>query len=200
MLSASVFALTEEALERGGLLPVSLALLSGGLFLYGVHAWTASGKREFAVLQLLGPRGWLVMFAMTVHSMPEGLAVGVGFATGHLQFGVLLALAIAIHNIPEGLAITVVLRRQGFSVLSCALLAIVSSLPQPLLAVPAYLLARYLVVLVPLGLAFAGGAMIYLSIGDLLASAHRLASASTVAWGFLLGLLAMLLMMRGLPF
>ena len=83
-------------------------------------------------------RALLIVGVMTVHSAAEGIGVGAAFADGS-TLGLLIAIAIAVHNIPEGLAISLVLVPRGTSVGAAAGWSIFSSLPQPLLAVPAFL-------------------------------------------------------------
>ena len=90
---------------------------------------------------------------------------GVAFGGGE-SVGVVTAVAIAIHNIPEGLAISLVLVPQGISVLRAAGWSVFSSLPQPLVAVPAFLFVAFFDGLVPLGLGFAGGAMLWMVVAQ----------------------------------
>jgi zinc transporter ZupT len=193
MLSASVFTLTGEALENGAVWQVLLGLLAGA----GFFAWTArlvqSAEWRIGSLSAAESRqGILVIVAMFIHSIPEGVAIGVGYATGELRFGLLLAVAIAVHNIPEGLAVAMPLRARGISLPRCAAYAIVTSLPQPLAAVPAFLLVSHVQPLLPIGLGFAGGAMIFLVAFELLPESLEQCSRSQVAWSLMLGLTAML--------
>lgn len=126
--------------------------------------------REAHVGDLRGARGLtalLVIGVMTVHSFTEGAAVGVSFA-GKESLGIVIAIAIAIHNIPEGVAISLALVPFGASARSAAGWSIFSSLPQPLMAVPAYLAVRAFEPLLPAGLGFAGGAMTWMVITQLL--------------------------------
>ena len=103
----------------------------------------------------------MIVAVMTVHSMAEGIGVGVAFGPGR-SFGLLTALAIALHNIPEGLAISLVLVPRGVSVPRAAGWSVVTSLPQPLLAVPAFIFVEAFRGALPVGLGFAGGAMIWM--------------------------------------
>ena len=113
-------------------------------------------------------KGFLIFVAMFVHSIPEGVAIGVGFGTGDFNFGLIMALAISVHNIPEGIAISLPLRAEGISIFTCALLSILSSVPQPIFAVPSALAVWLFEPLLAVGLGFAGGAMIYVVVAELI--------------------------------
>lgn len=124
----------------------------------------------------------LILAVMTLHSFSEGVAVGVSFGGG-TAFATLITVAIAVHNIPEGLAISAVMRPQGASWLSCAGWSIFSSLPQPLMAVPAFLFVEQFRAVLPYGLGFAAGAMIFVVFLELLPGAYEHCSAGEVgAW------------------
>ncbi|HSH75332.1 MAG TPA: ZIP family metal transporter [Longimicrobiales bacterium] len=128
-----------------------------------------------------GARRMLMMvIVMTVHSFAEGVAVGVSFGGG-LTLGTIITLAIAIHNVPEGVAITAVLRPQGVSIPRCAAWSVFSSLPQPLMAVPAFLFVETFRSALPYGLGFAAGAMVFMVLGDLLPEAYRDGDRAQVA-------------------
>lgn len=138
-------------------------------------------------------RGLLLFLVMFFHSIPEGTAIGVGFATDDLSFGLTTAIAIAIHNIPEGIAISLPLRLSGASFARCFAISVASSLPQPIVALPAlYFTSRFLPLL-PWGLGFAAGAMLYVALHELLPEA-RAEAGTRSAFGYLgLGLIAMTL-------
>ena len=125
-------------------------------------------------------RALLIVGVMTVHSAAEGIGVGAAFADGS-TLGLLIAIAIAVHNIPEGLAISLVLVPRGASVRAAAGWSIVSSLPQPLLAVPAFLFVDTFTSVLPVGLGFAAGAMVWMVLGELLPEALETAPAKVVA-------------------
>jgi len=122
----------------------------------------------------------LIVGVMTVHSAAEGIGVGAAYADGS-TLGLLIAIAIAVHNIPEGLAISLVLVPRGASVGAAAGWSIFSSLPQPLLAVPAFLFVDTFTSLLPVGLGFAAGAMVWMVLGELLPEALETAPARVVA-------------------
>ena len=122
----------------------------------------------------------MIVGVMTVHSFTEGVGVGVAFGDGQ-ALGVLIATAIAVHNIPEGLAISLVLVPRGITVLRAAGWSVFSSLPQPLMAVPAFLLVEWFRPVLPIGLGFAGGAMVWMVVVQLLPDALRTAPMRGVA-------------------
>ena len=123
----------------------------------------------------------LIVAVMTVHSAAEGIAVGASFGGG-ATLGVLIAVAIAVHNIPEGLAISLVLVPRGVSVARAAWWSVFSSLPQPLLAVPAFLFVEAFDTLQPAALGFAAGAMVWMAGRELVPEALGLAPRRVV-WG-----------------
>jgi zinc transporter ZupT len=109
-----------------------------------------------------------------------------------MRFGLLLAIAIGVHNIPEGTAVALPLRANGATLTTCFWYAVLTSLPQPLLAVPAYLLLSTAQPLLTASLAFAGGAMIFLVLSELLPETLARCSRLDAAWSVTIGLLAML--------
>ena len=122
----------------------------------------------------------LIVGIMTLHSFTEGVSVGVSFSGG-LDLGLFITTAIAIHNIPEGLAISLVMIPRGSSPAKAAWWSIFSSLPQPLMAVPAFLFVEIFRQYLPMGLGFAGGAMIWMVFAELIPDALEESSTSTVA-------------------
>ncbi|MDH3205429.1 MAG: ZIP family metal transporter [Gemmatimonadota bacterium] len=122
----------------------------------------------------------LMVIVMTVHSFAEGVAVGVSFGGG-VTLGAVITIAIALHNVPEGVAISAVLRPQGVSVARCAGWSVFSSLPQPLMAVPAFLFVETFRTALPYGLGFAAGAMVFMVLVELLPEAYEHGDRAQVA-------------------
>ena len=151
-------------------------MLIGAAFGIGFIGATRSilqGRRDVHVGDLRGARGLaalMVIGVMTIHSFTEGIAVGVSFA-GKDSLGILIAIAIAVHNIPEGVAISLALIPYGVSVVRAAGWSVFSSLPQPLMAVPAFLAVSAFEPLLPAGLGFAGGAMVWMVFTQLIPEA-----------------------------
>ena len=132
----------------------------------------------------------LIVGVMTMHSFTEGVGVGVSFGGG-LALGLFITLAIAVHNIPEGLAISLVLVPRGVSWSRAAFWSVFSSLPQPLMAVPAFVFVETFKPLLPYGLGFAAGAMIWMVFSELMPDALDEASPNLVAIIITLSVLAM---------
>lgn len=198
MISASVFSLAQEGINLKTEFSYAPYVVIAGLLLGAMFFWMTSNwvdSQEFskhAATKSLSKRSILIFISMFIHSIPEGVAIGVGFATGNFEFGLVMALAISVHNIPEGIAISLPMKSEGASTKRCAVFSIISSLPQPLMAVPAALLAWVFEPLLPIGLGFAGGAMIYLVFAELVPEAIEEGGVSLTAWGVMIGLCLML--------
>lgn len=201
MISASVFSLAQEGIAlqtKFAYAPyvVILGLLLGAAFFrfteknFDDHQPTL---HKYYLKKGMTRKGLLIFTAMFIHSIPEGIAIGVAFATGNFQFGLIMAIAIAVHNIPEGIAISLPLKAEGVKTRNCALVSILTSVPQPIMAVPSALLAWFFEPLLPIGLGFAGGAMIYLTVAELIPDALEDGGKSLAAWGVMVGLCGMLL-------
>eukprot|EP00941_MAST-03F_sp_MAST-3F-sp1_P001472 g1472.t1 len=120
-----------------------------------------------------------VMFAMTVHSFSEGVAIGSSFGgIGGPQLGLVTSASLAVHNVPEGLAISLVLVPQGLDPWTAAVWSVFSSIPQPIMAVPAFLFVEQFRYMLPLALGFAGGAMLWVALFDLTIEAIHESSIS----------------------
>ncbi len=180
MLAATVV-LAYEGWGRGS--PRLLAGVVLGVAFIALTQRVLAGREELHIGGLRGVdarTAVTIIAVMTVHSVAEGVGIGVSFGGGK-ELGVFITAAIAIHNIPEGFAISLVLVPRGESVLRAAWWSVFSSLPQPLLAVPAFIFVEQFGSFLPVGLGFAGGAMAWLVFAELVPSARRAATAHTVA-------------------
>ncbi len=172
--SASLMAEGQALMPLG--LAAGLALGAGAIAL--ARRWLASRSLDrfalpTAFLDQAGDglrRMVLIVGVMTLHSAAEGIGVGVAYGGGQ-RLGGFIAASIALHNIPEGLAISLVLVPRGVAVWAAALWSIFSSLPQPLLALPAYWFVEAARPLLPLGLGFAAGAMLWMVWAELMPEA-----------------------------
>ena len=199
MISASVFSLAQEGISLKDKIPFAPYMVIVGLLLGSLFFWLTEKMvhdhetHPLALAQGFSKRSLLIFIVMLLHSIPEGVAIGVGFATGNLQFGLVMAIAISVHNIPEGIAVSLPLKAENVSTPKCAWASILTSIPQPIMAVPSAILAWMFAPLLPLGLGFAGGAMIHMTIAELLPDAIEEGGKSLTAWGVMLGLCTMLL-------
>jgi zinc transporter, ZIP family len=175
MLAASTV-LAWEGLQRGPLR--TLAGAAVGIALIAATSAFLRERRETLHLgQLRGIDAFkavTIIAVMTVHSLSEGVGVGVSFGGG-AELGAFITAAIAIHNIPEGLAISLVLVPRGTSPLAATGWSVFSSLPQPLLAVPAFLFVEAFEPFLPVGFGFAAGAMTWLVATELVPAARATA-------------------------
>jgi zinc transporter ZupT len=191
MLAAS-FGLVYEGVDYG-LVRTLAGALTGLAFIVLVRRLLRRDEHPavFAQMNDMDARkALLIVGVMTMHSFTEGVGVGVSFGGG-IELGLFITLAIAVHNIPEGLAISLVLVPRGVSWSRAALWSVFSSLPQPLMAVPAFVFVETFRSLLPYGLGFAAGAMIWMVFSELVPDALDEASGNLVAIIVTLSVLAM---------
>ncbi len=190
MLAASHSLIAEGTLIGTGL---TLAGLMVGLGAIVVSDRVLSRGDGIDLADLHGAnatRALLILGVMTAHSFAEGVGVGVAFA-GSEGLGAYITLAIAFHNVPEGLAIALVLVPLGVTVWKAALWAIFTSLPQPLMAVPAFLFAEWFRPFLALGLGLAAGAMIWMVFAEIYPEATERVPARSAAVALTLAFIAM---------
>lgn len=206
MLGATVFSLImpgiEEVLGRtGSRLEAVLVVGAGVLFGAGAvwlvhigvpHEHFVSG-REGALSVAFG-RQWLFVFAITIHNFPEGISVGVAYGPGNVSAGLAVTLGIGLQNLPEGLAVAAALVAQGFGQVRAFLVALLTGLVEPLgglLGAGAVSLSD---ALLPWGLAFAGGAMLYVISGEVIPETHREESQGRATLMLVIGFIVMMIL------
>lgn len=173
LMIAASFNLIYEGMEGDALLTAGGVLL-GLLFIVGSQRVVERHKhlRFPQADPAQSGKMLLIMAVMTLHSFTEGVGVGVSFGGGE-QLGTLITAAIALHNVPEGLAISLILVPRGVSAIKAAGWSVFSSLPQPLMAVPAFLFVEQFAVFLPAGLGFAAGAMLWMCVAEILPDAFE---------------------------
>jgi zinc transporter, ZIP family len=192
MLAASFGLLYEGVLY--GLLRTLAGALTGLVFIVLVRKLLQRDEHPAVFAQMSdmdARKALLIVGVMTMHSFTEGVGVGVSFGGG-VELGLFITLAIAVHNIPEGLAISLVLVPRGVSWSRAAFWSVFSSLPQPLMAVPAFVFVETFRPLLAYGLGFAAGAMIWMVFSELIPDALEEASGNLVGVIITLSVLAML--------
>jgi ZIP family zinc transporter len=175
MLSASLFGLIGEGLAEGTPWQIAIGMLAGVLLVIGAHELLLDADLDpHQYEQADFTKLVLILGILTVHSFPEGVAIGVSFADLGLDGGtqilgvavpvlaIFMTVAISIHNVPEGTAIAIPLQSMGVPKWRMVWWAVFSSLPQPVGAVIAFLFVRIAREFLPYGFGFAAGAMIYL--------------------------------------
>ncbi len=199
MLAASSFSLILPGIEAArqlsgnpllaaGIVVLGLGLGVGlmiGLDRFVPHEHTESGRRGPEVERI--NRVWLFVLAITLHNLPEGMAIGVSFANGDMQVGLPLTTAIAIQDIPEGLAVALALRVTGISALRAAMIAIASGLMEPVGAVVGLGISSSFALGYPIALGLAAGAMIFVVSHEVIPETHRNGHETPATLGLMLG-------------
>lgn len=206
MLAASAFSLLLPGLAAGaeildsklwGAGVVVLGMALGVLLMLGLDAFT---PHEHDKTGPCGPghekcgRIWLFVFAIALHNLPEGMAIGVSFSQGDMAVGLPLTTAIALQDIPEGLAVALVLRRAGLTPWLAVLVAAASGLLEPLGALLGVGLSSGLAVTYPIGLGLAAGAMIFIVSHEVIPETHRNGHQTPATLGLLVGFALMMLL------
>ncbi|SHM43395.1 ZIP family metal transporter [Phytopseudomonas punonensis] len=204
MLAASSFSLILPGLEAAenltgsgmrGAATVVLGLALGVLLMLGLDHFT---PHEHESTGTHGPettrfnRVWLFVFAITLHNLPEGMAIGVGFAGDDMHVGIPLATAIAIQDIPEGLAVALALRSIGMSALRAALIAAATGLMEPLGALVGVGMSSSYALAYPIGLGLAAGAMLFVVSHEIIPETHRNGHQTPATLGLMGGFAVMM--------
>ena len=207
MIAASIWSLIIPALEtpvNGGLWPVVIGFAVGMGFLLLLdtlipHLHINSDKPEGVKAKI--NRTSMMIFAVALHNVPEGIAVGVTFAgaltgnAGITFMGALaLAIGIAIQNFPEGAIVSLPLRIEGHSRTKSFLIGSFTGIIEPIAAVITILLTELMVPILPYLLAFAAGAMVYVVIEELIPESQQGEHSNLATVGFLVGFVAMLIL------
>src|SRR5918995_2861248 len=185
---ASVVGLLLPALDEDGGGIVAAGLCAGVVFLLGSRRLLAGREVHVGQLRGAGVRKSLLVFGvLLVHSLPEGFAIGTAFASDTEGLALFIFLAIALQNVPEGTSVAIPMASAGFGHGQQFWAAVLTSTPQPVGAVVAYLAVEQIDGLLPFSFAFAAGAMLTLVLLELAPQAFarggRYAAAAGTASG-----------------
>jgi zinc transporter, ZIP family len=206
MLAATSFSLIipalETARERGAgawaaAAVVGGGILLGGLFLRGAERWLPSGWFEpagdSAQARAL-KRAWLFVLAISLHNVPEGLAIGVAFAGQDAGHARALATGISLQDVPEGLVVALALRGVGHGRLLSVGLGAASGLVEPVASVLGAVAVTIAGSLLPWGLAFAAGAMLFAVSHEVIPGSHEKGNAGSATTALMLGFVLMMVL------
>ena len=142
----------------------------------------------------------MLIFSITLHNIPEGMAIGVAFGSvaynldgATLAAAVMLAIGIGIQNFPEGSAVSLPLRREGMSTAGAFFFGVLSGIVEPISAVIGAILVMKVQILLPILLAFAGGAMIYVVVQELIPESQTNEKKDLMALFTIFGFLIMMI-------
>ncbi|SDM56066.1 zinc transporter, ZIP family [Oryzisolibacter propanilivorax] len=209
MLAASAFSLIIPGLEAarsaqvfgggpwaaGGV--VGSAIVLGALALLAMdrllpHEHFIKGREGAAARKL--HRTWLFVIAIALHNLPEGLAIGVGYAANEGVRANALAMGIAIQDVPEGLVVAVALLAAGYGRAFAVSLGMASGLVEPIGAVLGAAIVSYSAALMPWGLGFAAGAMLFVISHEIIPESHRKGHEAFATGGLIIGFVLMMLL------
>lgn len=212
MIAASFWSLLNPAIEMAkadgtlAWVPALVGFLSGGAFLLMIDKLLPHFNTEFAQKNSNGEKtAWqrsvLLVLAITLHNIPEGLAVGVAFGAlannpgiENLSGAIALAIGIGLQNFPEGAAISIPLRREGFSRLKAFNYGQLSGIVEPIAGVLGAYLVLTIEPLLPYALSFAAGAMIFVVVKELIPESQRGNETDFSTIGAMLGFATMMLL------
>lgn len=215
MIAASFWSLLQPAIERAeaaagvpAYLVATSGFLLGALFMWGSDKIVTFAQRRVGNIQESGNTRFgriiMLILSITLHNIPEGLAVGVAF--GVLQNGnytaeglmgaITIAIGIGLQNFPEGAAVSVPLRREGFSRKKSFLYGQASGMVEPIAGVLGALLVVYVEAILPYALSFAAGAMILVAVHELIPECQKNQEAQPyfATMGIVLGFAVMMLL------
>ncbi|MBK8832180.1 MAG: ZIP family metal transporter [Saprospiraceae bacterium] len=213
MIAASFWSLLAPSIEYSEKLypsipwmPAAVGFLAGALFLYTLDKFTPHlhinfGEEEREGMKTQWHKTTLLVLAITLHNIPEGLAVGVlfgaaasGYAENMIPAAIALALGIGIQNFPEGLAVSMPLRRMGVSKFKSFWYGQLTAVVEPVAGVLGAMAVIYMEPFLPFALAFAAGAMIYVVVEEVIPETQRDKYTDVAVLGFVGGFVVMMVL------
>jgi len=196
MLAATSFSLLVPAIEIGGIWKTVIGIILGTVFLIYAEKFT---PHLHQVTGIKGPstqlnKLWLFILAITIHNFPEGMAVGVGFGGGDINAGTTLAIGMGLQNIPEGLAVALPLLREKSTRQKAFLIALLTGLVEPVggfLGISIVSIAEFLL---PYGLAFAAGAMLFVISEEIIPETHSRGNDREATIVFIVGFIIIMVL------
>jgi len=196
MLAATSFSLIVPAIDLSGPWVAVFGVILGALVLHLVDHFI---PHFHPMLGAEGPpsklsRVWLFVLAITIHNFPEGLAVGVSFGVGDVAAGLVIAMAIGLQNMPEGLAVALPLLREGYSRGKSFWYGTLTGLVEPVGGLLGVAMVSIFQPILPWGLAFAAGAMLFVISDEMIPESHRKGFEREATFGLIAGFVIMMLL------
>jgi ZIP family zinc transporter len=201
MLAATSFSLVVPAIEYGneywgggGVIAAIIGIFIGAVFLDRIDKWI---PHQHFLKGAEGPKSslrktWLFILAITIHNFPEGMAVGVGFGSGDVAAGTALAIGIGLQNAPEGLAVALPLLREKYTRTAAFLIATLTGLVEPIGGLLGVALVVVFKPILPLALAFAAGAMLFVISDEIIPETHSRGNERLATFGVVVGFIIMM--------
>lgn len=204
MIAASFFSLISPAIEKAeNLGQIPWLIVSLGFFLGGVLLYITDKISSKVIKNSDSKKNFMLILSITMHNIPEGMVVGLAF--GSIVYGnvtlssaLMLALGIGIQNFPEGSSISLPLRRSGMSRKKAFFLGQISGLVEPIAGVIGALLVLQIESILPISLAFAAGAMIYVVVEEIIPESQTNKRKDLMAFFTLIGFIIMMVLDVGL--
>ncbi|WP_194709708.1 ZIP family metal transporter [Radiobacillus deserti] len=213
MIAASFWSLLSPALDMAegngypAWIPAAVGFLLGGMFLWGIdkilphlHPNTPTSKAE-GIHNSQKRRSTLLVLAITLHNIPEGLAIGVafgavaaGFDSASLTGAIALGIGIGIQNFPEGVAVSLPLRRDGMSRRRSFMYGQFSGMVEPIAAIIGVLAVTFVQPLLPYALSFAAGAMIFVVAEEVIPGSQEKGNSDLASMSLMFGFTIMMIL------
>ncbi|MDD2223349.1 MAG: ZIP family metal transporter [Gammaproteobacteria bacterium] len=204
MLAASAFSLILPGIEAAqdildqrflaaGIVVLGLGL--GTIMMLGLDYFTPHGQASQTLCgeecqRLSGI--WLFVFAIALHNLPEGMAIGISFTHGDLKVGLPLTIAIALQDIPEGFAVALALRSAGLSSTKAFLIGAATGLLEPFGAMLGFTMSSSVILAYPLSMGLAAGAMIFVVCHEVIPETQRNGHQAAATTGLMIGFAVMM--------
>jgi ZIP family zinc transporter len=206
MLAATVFSLILPAMDvvvaQSGSDLQAAATVSAGVVLGALSIWLIHGAVPHEHF-VKGPEGgttvalgrhWLFIIAITLHNVPEGMSVGVAFGPGDINAGLSVTVGIGLQNMPEGLAVAAALISAGYGRGRAFLVSLLTGLVEPVGGLVGALAISLSDTLLPWGLAFSAGAMLFVISGEVIPETHRKGVEHRATLCLVLGFVVMMIL------
>lgn len=206
MTSASVWSLLIPAIEQSeadglvGFIPASVGLIFGFLLLFLIEKLNKQILNKNKLNEQKTNKKSLLVFSITLHNIPEGMAVGVAIAGAYygnsllsLTAAIMLAIGIAVQNIPEGAIVSMPLKLKGCSKTKSFMIGVCSGAVEPIFAIITFFITGFVSAILPYVLAFAAGSMLYVVVDEIIPEMQE-DNNGLATMGFMLGFVIMLIL------